>query len=320
MISKGRELEEILILRMQNPLDISGTKLLRAKPQLLSFQRTINEERRPWLNRAIRKMSKTVAVQVGPKANEAMEQPENGYKMQFVIEVATAIEVGSNFRLPFKIKARFSNLASNDVDLTPVTLTELQAVLLRKTSVRDDGLSAIEHTATQVSKEVVCQRKGMREQLESSRRSGLPDISSEQPPRYNDLTSENAVDLGGSDAFEAQYDMTDLLRLPDSAVLTRTFSTYNIAVEYTLDFEIKVNISDTATILLKSSESPGGNPRIVVLPVAPSASVLARDHQSTKPEAEVPSAHATKEAEAEHEANLARREGSEEEVLPAYKP
>jgi hypothetical protein len=311
-IGKSRSLEETLQLRLQDELEGPYVEQLAAGRSLLNFKECFDEPHGPWLMRKLNILPKTNSGHTVSDQCEAVSSPENGGSIIFYVETASAVRASSS-RLPFKITVSIPDKA-RAAAVGSFTVCDVKVNLLRKTSVRDDSLSATDHTAMQISKQVLCQRKDMEKKFEYG---GFPDRERAKPPSYEDENSTQATGLGHVDEAGWQLGMTDTLELPDPEWLTPTFSTYNIAVEYSLDFEVKIRISGLTVISLKSMEHPTGNPKILILPLSSPKTGLTGNLDAPQAEA---APVLSKEAEVLQEASGNRGNNAEEDSLPAYEP
>jgi hypothetical protein len=314
-LGKSRSLEETLQLRLQDNLDDPFVDDLLARSSLLTFKKRFDEPRGPWLTRKLSMLSKTASDQTGTDEGEAFSYSEDGGAIIFDVEIASVVRASSS-RLPYKIKVSITDEA-REAAMRSITICGVRVNLLRKTSVRDDSLSAIDHTAMQIVKQTLCQRKDMNEKFKFERSS---DHEWSKLPSYEDEKGTQAARLRNVDAPGWRLNMTDMLRLPEPEWLTPTFATYNIAVEYSLDFEVKIQVSDSTVISLKSIEHAAGNPKILVLPSSPPNTGSTGKLDAPQAEAVSVIEPSSKEAEAIKEASEARREQPEEDSLPAYEP
>lgn len=304
-----------------------------ASKALLTGRQTMQSER--WIGRDDKKgkgISRTLS-KLARRNTETEETVPSGRRLFLTVKTAKAVQ--SQSTLPFMVKVMITlpttSIPSSCLvwasenapsQFTPqsnqrtspahagwatVSITALTVSLQRKTSVRDDSMAATEHTAVKLDKEVVCWRKGQR---------GIDIVVA--PILVTD-------EMEGSMAMEGDADLEDLIHTP---AMTPTFSTYNIAVEYSLEFEITLHLFDT-TVTLNSADSEAGIPGIVVLLASPSVDEKGEEEGAPSTSVkntgkkELPGQHAgkalTKEAEVARE-RTERQNPEEEEELPAYRP
>ena len=320
-LGKGGDWEVAVDVPLRSTLGAASKALLTGR-QTMQFEKWIgrHDKKGKAIGRALSKLAR--------RNTDIEETMQSGRKLVLIVTTAKAVQ--SQSTLPFIVKAMITlpttSIPSSGLVSAPdnapsqfppqseqrtspahagltttVSITDLTVSLQRKTRVRDDSMAATEHTAVKLDKEVLCWRRTQR---------GIDIVVAPIP-----VTDKME---GGSMAMEGDADLEDLIHTP---ALTPTFSTYNIAVEYSLEFEITLRLFNT-TVTLNSADSEAGIPGIVVLPASSSTAEEGEeeDASSTSVEdtgkKELPAQHAGKILS--KEAEVAQERTEEEEDLPAY--
>lgn len=259
LFSRSQDLEIVEQLSVKAAADTSAYKLLRSR-HLKIFGSDVPAP----LTRTPSTVGK-VWSKVARQGNELTAIP-----CHFKVEIAKAVSTQST--IPFVVTA-----SSSGTDSSPqrISIVDLTVTLVSKTSVRDDSKAAIEHTAIDVEKTVMCWR---REQ------------------EYIDFTSH------GPSTTTFQAKLEDLVHTP---AVVPSFSTYNIAREYSIEYKIKVRV-DRDEVFLNDSAVP-----LVILPIG---SDVPPETDEGEQSAGAPAI--TKEEYARREANGI--DPPPEEQLPAY--
>lgn len=189
----------------------------------------------------------------------------------FNVEIAKAASAQST--LPFRVTAFCSGA---DVLPQGFSIVDLTVTLVSKTSARDDSKAAIEHTAVDIENTVMCWR----------RESGYINFAAGR-------TSPTII----------HADLEDLVHTP---AVVPSFSTYNIARQYSIEYKIKVKV-DRDEVLLEDSAVP-----LVILPIG----------SDVPPESDEEDERAERPARTKEEYARQETDGlgppPEEEQLPAY--
>ena len=269
-LGKVGTVEVFVDVPLKTTLDNAARTMLRVR-QTLMFERRISGGGDKKGKGVVRALSKLKRRTTNTSTKETA--PSGRTVVLFTVDTPRAVQ--SQSTLPFVIKAMItiplnsmptlSETWSSQYQEAPPTLvdpiiasiTDLAVSLQRKTSVRDDRLAATEHTAVGLEKDVLCWR---RDQV------GIDLVMA--PVLISSLETD-ADKIEGSATrdsvtMQGEADLEDLIHTP---ALAPSFSTYNIAVEYKLEFEMKlVLLGETMTLSSTSSES--GYPRIVVVPAS----------------------------------------------------
>ena len=364
MGARGGDVEAIVHVTVKNPLDDADREMLKER-QTMHFERWMGTGEKkgkgPSLGRALSKLTRRNTN--ADTSTDSTAATRQGLKVSFTISTPKAIQ--SQSTVPFTLKARITVPASSistfkdawppppqptqDQTQTPLidpisaTVTDLTVTLHRETRVRDDSLAATEHTAIKHEKDVLCWRRdlwGLDMLLVGEE---LP--AGEGNTESQDTADDTPLPPESLRTFSGEISLESLIHTP---ALTPSFSTYNIAVEYTLSFTLTLSILGE-TVTLSSSDSDGRTGsedqegmegetlRVVVLPASTvvdeeeeleggAVGLSKRTAGDEKQDAKVGGGLiSSKEAEAVVDREKARQErsldenGSEEE-LPAYEP
>lgn len=334
-LGRGGDLETVVDVPMRHIVDDVGTEMLERRREVHSEGWFPREDKKgKGIGKALSQLSR--------RNTETEEKlPPLGPWMRLTVETATAVQ--SHSTMPFVIKATATvptlsmpsscevwaseyapsqlmptenrRRSPDHAGMAVMSITELTVSLQRRTSVRDDSMAATEHTAVKLDKDVLCLR---REQQ------GRDVVVA---PMLITSCEGDISKRGGTITMQGQIDLENLIRVP---ALTPSFSTYNIAVEYTLEYEIKAHLF-SSTVTLNSADSEGGDPRILVVPA--SSEVTGEDKGEGAPSSslrstekkEQPGSQAGKVPSKEAEAAMERTERQDPEheaddELPAYRP
>ena len=296
---KGAGLEKVEAVGLRSKLDVDDRGLLNRR-QKVEFER--------WVDVGKGGKGKSVVGKMLSKVSSKNETAEQGQKFDVVVEMATAVCAQST--VPFVIRVITKPIenpptydeADAERQMKSYSITDISMSLLGKTSARDDSRAAIEHTAVKIEREVLSFR---REQ------------------RNLDVIFKPLVREGGDTMLCGVADLEDLIHVP---AVTPSFSTYNIAREYTLEFEVKMNILGESVSIGNTSSMV----KVVVLPpergVTISPLVSNREDgvsAAVSSAGPLPEKHehvSTKEAEAAQERQLQVPQEGPSEQLPAYEP
>ena len=299
--SKGSALESIVAVEMRSKLGMDDGRLLT------SGQRQRSEYVR-WVDVDRARKGKSVVGKMLSKVSPKNESAEQGQKFNVMVEVATAF--CSQSTIPFTIRVitkAFGQPPVNDEgtarrQIESYSITDISISLLGKTSARDDSRAAIEHTAVKTEREVLSFRRDD---------SNLNIVFQPLNGGGRDLMLCGAADL------------EDLIHVP---AVTPSFSTYNIAKEYMLEYEVKMSILGESVSIGNSSSMV----KVIVLPpergvpVSPAIANSVDGQEiaagSAEPLREKHDHVPTKEAEAAQERQSQVPQEGPPEQLPAYEP
>ena len=333
-LGQGGNAEVALDVPLKTKVDDAAKTILKDR-QTFTFERWVgrDDKKGKGIRRALSKLPR--------RSTESEKTVSSEWRLLLTIETARALQPLST--LPFIVKAtatlptfsvpsscllwasatapsQFTPTANQKTSpahagLAVLSITDLTISLQRKTSVRDDSMAATEHTAAKLDRDVLCWRRDQR---------GVDVVTA--PVLV--ISCEGDINKRDSSVtMQGEVDLEDLIHTP---LLTPSFSTYNIAVEYSLEFDITVNCFNT-TVTLSSMDCEAGNLRMVVLPASSSVDeegekALAASQSTDKGELgmtrvqqSTAGVQISKEAEAALDKPF-RQDPEDEEELPAYKP
>ena len=226
---------------------------------------------------------------VGPGPKIKSQNQMQAEDVSFYVLVPAGITALSAVPFRLIVEASFKYSASP----TRALLTELMVSLASKTSTRDDSQAAQEHIAVKFEKETLCWRKEQK-QL--------------------DITLSI---IPGTSRVKGEIDLKAFVQTP---ALVPSFSTFNIARQYTLEYMIRVELGGVSTIIRRSDIA------VSVLPAGSDTHIIPRSARVTPTAAPIPEDGAPAPYSKEDEANAgraaaaARRSLPDDDALPAYKP
>ena len=269
-VMRAQDLEAVVDVDLKNRLHGLEKKMLK-QTQTMTFERVLGDgtKSKPVLGRALSKLTKTKS-----DANQKQDG-KPGQRIFFVIQTANAAQAQST--LPFVVKAAmtFDTDAPAQYQAIHIArITDISISLLRKASVRDDSSAATEHTALKVEKDVLCWRRGQKNidivlkpplAVESYLNEKWEQKSS--TAQYDQAATGKSfsrpAEVPSTAEWTGQADLEDLIHLPST---TPSFSTYNIALAHTVEFEITISILGDTVVLSSQTE---GNLPIDVVPAIP---------------------------------------------------
>ena len=146
----GGDLEVIVDIPLRNQLSLTEKQSLQGR-QKIDLKRSLGggtaEKKSSGLGRTISKLTRVKNLDDIPSIPSI-----KGRQVRFTVELPTAIQPQST--VPFIIHATTSTTDAEEPLIT-ASITDLTITLHRKTSVRDDSLSAIDHTATKHDRDVL---------------------------------------------------------------------------------------------------------------------------------------------------------------------
>ena len=215
---------------------------------MLSKIKVVNDEK--WISLTPMRNSSSVKGMGWANAYTLKPKQTNQYQAQqinFSVHYPTAICPSST--VPFVLWAETPQFEGRPSKTIQAAVIDLTVSIVGKTSVRDDSQAATEHTAVKFEKEALCWRRDQ---------------------QNIDLRLKHNSETG---KLSDKLDLEDLIHTP---ALIPSFSTYNIARQYFLEYELKIRVFGETNTMITLKES---DLAVVVFPAGSDA--VAREWSQT---------------------------------------